>query len=76
MEVFTHSGRQEASIGKLRAQTPTPLSCGDWDTVHFEPRAKRENEQKRPIGYTDEDSVIVVQRGRKEKGAYRPHTVC
>ena len=41
----------------------------------MEPSAKEEKLQKGPAGYADEDSVTVVQSGRKEKGAYRPHTV-
>ena len=76
MEVLARSGGQEASTRKLRAQTPTPISCGDWDAVHFEPSTKEENTQKRPARYANEDSVIVAQRDRKEKGAYRPQNVC
>ena len=60
MEVLTRSGRQEASTGKLRAQAPTPISCGDWDTLHVQPSAKGEKEQKGPAGYADEDSVTVA----------------
>ena len=75
MEVLARSGRQEASTGKLRAQAPIPINCGDWDAVHLKPSAKEEKIQKGPAGYANEDSVTVAQRGRKEKGAYRPHTV-
>ena len=74
MEVLDRSGREEASAGKLKAQAPTPISCGDWDAVHFEPRSKMEKIQKGPAGFSNEDSVIVAQGDRKEKGAYRPHT--
>ena len=74
MEVLNRSGRKEASTGKLKAQAPTPIGCGDWDAVHFEPSAKTEKIQKGPAGYTSEDSVTVAQQGRKEKGAYRSHT--
>ena len=56
-------------------QAPTPISCGDWDTIHFEPSAKEEKEQKGLAGYADEDSITVAQLGRKEKEACRPHTV-
>ena len=59
----------------MRAQAPTPISCGDWDTVQLEPSAKEEKIQKGPARYADEDSVTVVQSGRKEKEAYRPHTM-
>ena len=60
----------------MRAQAPTPISCSDWDIVHFEPSVKRTNKlQKRLGGYADEDSVTIVQRDRKEKGAYRPQSV-
>ena len=31
--------------------------------------------QKGPVGYADEDSVTVAQKGRKEKGTYRPQIV-
>ena len=76
MEVLARSGRQEANAGKLRAQAPTPISCGDWDTVHVQPSAKEGKTQKGPAGYADEDSVTVAQLGRKEKEACRPYTVC
>ena len=75
MEVLTRSGREKASTGKLRAQAPTPISCGDWDTIRYQPSAKEEKTQKGRVGYADEDSVTVAQSGRKEKEAYRPHTV-
>ena len=61
---------------ELRAQAPTPISCGDKDTIHFEPSVKEEKPQKGPVGYANEGSVIVVQRDRKKLGACRPHTVC
>ena len=61
---------------KLRAQGPTPISCGDWDTIHFELSAKEEKAQKGPTWYANEDGVTVAQRDRKEKGAYRPQTMC
>ena len=76
MEVLDRSGREEASAGKLKAQAPTPIGCGDWDAVHFEPRSKREKTQKGPAGNNNEDSVTVAQDGRKEKGANRSHTAC
>ena len=79
MEVLARSGRQEATTGKLSAQAPPPISCGDWDTIHFEPSAKEEKTQKGPvgpIGYANEDNVTVAHRDRKEKGAYRPHIMC
>ena len=44
-------------------------------SVQLEPSAKEEKTQKGPAGYADEDSVTVAQSGRKEKEAYRPHTV-
>ena len=76
MEVLARSGKQEASTRKLRTQAPTPISCGDWDTVHVQPSAKEETTQKGPVGYADEDSVTVAQLGRREKEAYRPQTMC
>ena len=66
MEVLARFGTQEGSTGKLRAQAPTPISCSDWDTVHFEPSAKEEKVQKGLVGYADEDSVAVAQSGRKK----------
>ena len=76
MEVLVRSSSGKASTGKLRAQAPTPISCGDWDIVHIEPSAKEDKIQKGLAGYADEDSVTVVQRDRKEKGACRPQIVC
>ena len=76
MEVLARSGKQEASTGKLRAQAPTPISCGDWDAVHYEPSAKMEKAQKGLAGYADEDNIIVAQRDSTKKEAYRPQTVC
>ena len=68
--------RIKASTKKLRAQAPTPISCGDWDAAHFEPSTKEDKIQKGPAAYADEDSVTVAQKGIKEKGACRPHIVC
>ena len=70
MEVLDRFNRQEANIRKPMA--PTPISCDNWDVVNFEPSEKEEKEQKGPASYTDEDSVIVVHKNRKEKGAYKP----
>ena len=51
------------------------MSCGDWDIVNCEPREREKQAKKEPPRYADEDSAIVVQRDRKEKGAYTLHTV-
>ena len=37
---------------------------------------KGKKAQKGQERYADEDNVTVTQRDRKEKGAYRPHTMC
>ena len=75
-KVLTRFDRQTANIGKLRAQAPTPIGCSDWNVAYLEPSEKEGKTRKGPARYADEDSVTLAQKGRKEKGTYRLHTVC
>ena len=65
MEVLDCSGGQKASVGKLMAQAPTPISCGVWGTDNISTSAKEEKEQKGPIGCTSIEGV-KMQLARKE----------
>ena len=49
------------------------MSSDDWDIVNCEPSAREKKAQKERAGYADQDSPIVAQRYRREKGIYRPH---